>query len=459
MTEQERIQSIIHNGGEHLKNFKKENITYDMSLAAVQSTGDAIRFVPEQFCTKEIYLEACKHGGMNLNRVPERFMSKQMCEFAIESTGLALQYVPKKYQTKELCRKAAIRSAQAYWFIPFDFITPEFVTDVAQHSSYESISSLPESIKKGPFYYELICLDPKFIWYIPRKALTAKIGKAAIKSMGYASTAEAVKSEPELLSRLHTSLYDHEACLCFVTSEFFKKSLGKDIHGNTMWGFNTRDDERAGRFYLAQKYNDTYSLPDMMKWEDVATPFLALNGYYITYVPTEIITEEMCRVAIKSNPNSFKYIPEKYKTKEMCKYAFNKEPFLIEYFPEEYISEKLALRAVKHSGFILNYLPEKYRSKEVCLIAVSDEGHGKIDDVPISVIDKDICLAWLKNSRFEFDPLDKIPKEFWDYEVLYAAVSLDGNELEKVPFNLRDEAMCLAAVKRDNHAAKYVPKA
>lgn len=41
MTEEERIQSIKKNGGCHLQNFKKENITYDMCLAAVMDDGEA----------------------------------------------------------------------------------------------------------------------------------------------------------------------------------------------------------------------------------------------------------------------------------------------------------------------------------------------------------------------------------------------------------------------------------
>lgn len=460
MTEQERIQSIKSNGGEHLKNFKKENVTYNMCLVAVQSNGEAISYVPEQYRTEEIYQEACKHGGMVLGRVPKEYMSKEICEYAIASTGLALQYVPDAYRTMELCKKAVSCSSQAYWYVPIEYITPEFVVEVAHNSkySYSTISSLPDSLKKSPFYYEVICIEPEFIWHIPRKVLTAKIGKAAIKAMGYTSVAEAVKARPELLSRLHISLYDHEACLNFVKSEYFKESTGKDRYGNWAYGFNTQEDEKNGRFYLDQKYTETYSLPNMMRWADVATPFLALNGYYIVFADERIVTEEMCRVAISSNPHSFEHIPEIFKTKEMCLFAFEKEPFLIKHFPEEYITEELALKAVQHSGFILNDLSDKYKTKEICLIAVSDEGSGKIESVPDSVLDKDIVLAYLHNTRSAVHELKKIPQQLWDYDVCLAAVEKDGSDLQYVPAEYLDYNMCIHAVRKSGSASKYVPQ-
>lgn len=42
MTEAERIQSIVKNGGRHLMTFKEKNITYSMCLAAVKNDGTAI---------------------------------------------------------------------------------------------------------------------------------------------------------------------------------------------------------------------------------------------------------------------------------------------------------------------------------------------------------------------------------------------------------------------------------
>ena len=457
MTEQERISSIRTYGGQYIKRFNEKNITYEMCLVAVQSDGKAIDFVPEQYRTKEVYLEACKNNGLMITKVPDSIISEEFYVCAVESNGNALKYIPLERRTKELCKKAAIVSPESYKFIPIDFVTAEFVVDVAQKGKYESVSSLPNSRKNNTFYFELVSLDPEFVWYIPRKALSAKLGKIVIKGMGFSSAAEAVKAKPELLSRLHVSLYDHDACLAFVESDYYKNSHGKDRYGSPMYGFNTQDDDEKGRLYLAQKYTETYSLPDMMKWPDVATKLLNLSGGYIRFIKKDIITEDICLRAIDSFRYALGWIPKEYRTQRICLYAFDRDPSNIEYFPVEYITEELVLRAVKHSGFLLKEVPEHFRTKEVCLIAVSDRGRGRIEDVPETVLDKEIILSYFQNTQWGFQQLKVVPEEMKDYDVCLAAVKSDGSNLQYVPNIYYDYNMCLSALNRTPNAYEQIP--
>ena len=104
MTEQERIESIKKNGGQHLKNFKKENITYSMCLEAVSLDGTALYYVPEEFKDEQMYIAACSQNGEMLFHVPEKWINKQLCEKAVKTYGDALKYVPLEYKTYELCK-------------------------------------------------------------------------------------------------------------------------------------------------------------------------------------------------------------------------------------------------------------------------------------------------------------------------------------------------------------------
>ena len=458
MTEQERIESIKKNGGRHLQNFKEENITYEMCLVAVKRDGAALLFVPEKFRTKEIYLEACKTWGRALSIVPETFYSNEIFTNAVKADGLALQFVPIESRSKEICLWAILDNAKAYAFVPVERITPEFVTSVAENNYYESISNLPKQFKNHDFYYELICLDPEFIWYIPRNALSAKIGKAYIEKMGFDSAADAVKARPELLSRLHKTLYDHDSCLNFVQSDYFNDSWIPDYTQLPPCGFNTDADEEKGRLYLHNNFTETFSLPDIMKWPDVSIYILKHRGDYIKYAAPEIINEEMCKVAVATTYYALEDIPERFRTKEICMIAFEKSPFSIQYFPIEYITEDLVIRAVKHSGFALGDIPEEFRTKEACLIAVSDNGHVHIKDVPSNIIDKEICLTWLKNADFEVFPLDNIPDAIKDNDIYLAAVALYGEDLKNVPPENITQEMCDIAVKRSYRAFEYVPE-
>ena len=370
----------------------------------------------------------------------------------------SLKDVPVNLLTEELCKKAVIQSAKELNNVPFAFMTPSFVVEVARQSTYDCVRFVPEAFRKSAFYYELVCLDPEFIWYIPRKALTAKIGKAVIKGMGYSTTAEAVKAKPALLSRLHCSLYDHETCLSFVMSDYFKNSCGEDQDGNPMIGFNTEEDRKAGRIYLGEKYTETYSLPHMMKWPDVAIMLLAINGVYISFVDQAVLTEEMCLAAIESNPYAFRYLPPRFQTEKVCVHAFENDPDLIRWFPEEYITEQVALKAVENSGYNLEYLPDKYKTKKICLIAVSDASYSIIKYVPFSVLDKEIVLAYLRNASSGPSILQMIPKTVWDYDVCLAAVEKAGRDLQFVPQEFIDEKMCLHAVQNCSGACEFVPE-
>ena len=383
-------------------------------------------------------------------------MSYEQWLASIRNSESTLKDVPDEYLTDELCKEAVIQSPQEFKYVPPMLITPLFVAEVAKHSTYDCVSFVPETFRNSSFNYDLVCLDPKFIWHIPRKALTAKIGKAAIKELGYSTTAEAVKARPELLSRLHTSLYDHETCLCFVQSDLFKNSHRKDQYGNLDSGFNTEEDRKNGRLYLNEQYSETYSLPHLMRWPDVIIPVLAFNGIYIAFVKSEIVTKEMCISAIESNPYSLRYIPPGLLTEKLVLLAFEKDPFLIRHIPQEFITEEMALKAVECSGNNLEYIPDKYKTRQVCLLAVNN--NADIEDVPAAIVDKELAQAFLENSSSCFQILQKIPKEIWDYDICLKAVEKAGRDLQYVPAEFIDYNMCFSAAQNTSSAVDYIPE-
>lgn len=440
MTEKERIQAIIDYGGGHLKKFKSEYRTYALCLAAVKDSAEALDYVPEKYRTEEIYQEACKHGGWVLNQVPEEYMNYEICQYAVMSYGDALKYVPEKYKNRDIYLKAVICSPESYRLVPIELLSPEFVVEVAQNSSFESIEKLPKALKNNQFYFKLMQLDSNFIWTLPKKSLTAEICKAAITSMGFETTADAIKETPKLLSRLHTSLYDHETSLAFVQSKFFLEAVG-----NKRYGFNTDSDDKNGRFYIYPNYSDTYSLPHMMKWEDVVRMLIKINGSFLEYAKKSIITEELCLIAIENNSRAFLSLPMKLRTKKVCNLAFQKDSSNIMAFPIEFITSELVAKAVQTDSYIITDLPDQFKTKEICLHVAKE--NGSLSGIPETMLDREIFLAWLRNSTYEYRPLSKIPEEMWDYDICLAAVNLDREELYRVPTNLIDARMILMATK------------
>ena len=120
--------------------------------------------------------------------------------------SLDLRTIPEGEKTKEICLAALIEDSIFFPFVPQKLITPEFVIEVVKNSSADAILHLPKEYRNSSFFLELVKLYPDIIWALPRKNLTAKIGKMTVQKMGYEKTADAVKDKPVLLSRLHTTL-------------------------------------------------------------------------------------------------------------------------------------------------------------------------------------------------------------------------------------------------------------
>ena len=174
MTEEERIMAIRESGGQYLKELKPENITYTL------------------------------------------------CFEAVSIEGTALQFVPQEYLTEEMCFNAVCTDPQAFRFVPEDILTPEFCAKVISQKEESWIRSLPDSNKNTSFYMAILDIVPKVFWYLPKRNRTASVCRKALRNMGFNSTAEAVHCVPQIFGLLHPALYDHDSCLEFVKSEYFK---------------------------------------------------------------------------------------------------------------------------------------------------------------------------------------------------------------------------------------------
>ena len=453
MTEAERIQSIKNNGGRHLQNFKEQNITYAMCLTAVELDGTAFYMVPEQFRTEEIYKLACKTYGSILHAVPNEYMSKEICEYAVSSDGLAVEYVPEKFKTREMFLLAARNNPLVMQKMPVEYLDAEFCIAVVEKYGNTAISSLPKTHKNGQFYVLLLEKKPDLLWYIPKTGHTAIVCKTAIKAMGYASTADAVKDNPSLLSQLHTSLYDYDTCYTFASSEFFDKATQGDSHG-----YNTDSDSEKGMLYLQQKYEDHYSLKHILRWEDVCLMVVGRLPETIRYISSKILTYEMCLIAVKKSHRAFYHVPDEFKTEEICLLAFEKEPHHLERFPKEIITYDLCLEGVRRSGYLLRRIPREFVTYETCIEAVKRQGHI-LENVPEELLDEEMCLTGLRNLQgLGYAILGKIPEKNRTYSVCLQAVSVDSGSFEYVPDEHKTYELCLAAAQHSGSSVKNLPE-
>ncbi|SCX09575.1 protein of unknown function [Lachnospiraceae bacterium YSD2013] len=353
--------------------------------------------------------------------------------------------IQDKYITEEQCKKAVLNDIDEYKSIPLKFITPKFVAEVAKATAAETISYIPKELKTKEFYVELVKYYPELIWNIPKNMHTAGVCRAAIDVMGYKSTAEAITVNPELLSQLHTSLYDYDSCLAFVNSDFFAQSLEKAKKDRHFCGFNRESDEEKGLFYINERFNNPYSLKHMLRWPDVCEKMVQLHPMVIKFAKEEALTSEVCAVAMNIDIDAFKYIHDKFKTEKVCEEAIDKRDYLINFFPERLLTYDKCFEAVRSGKMYLWNVPKKFVSKEICIEAVKVDG-TTLYKVPAGILDKDICLAAVRHGIPNNNILREVPDEFKDFDVCLEAVKYSARNLEYVPKEQLNYDICYAAV-------------
>lgn len=451
--EEKRIDSIRQNGGCHLQNFKEKNITYAMCLVAVENDGYALRFVPEKFKTEEIYRAACKSCGSVLTSVPKEFLCKEIYELAVASCGGMIDFVPEEYLSKDMYLSAACNDPLIMQKMPSNYLTTDFCIEVIKIKGKAAISSIPKAFKTGKFYLPLVEAIPEMIWYIPKTGRTSAVCKAAVKGLGYKSTADAIKDKPKLLCKLHTALYDYETSLSFVASELFLKAVE-----NKSYGYNTSSDDENGMLYLNHDYDDHYSMKHLLRWEDICLLILEKMPLAIRYVSEDILTQEMCNLAVAKNHRAFNFVPEKYKTYDLCIMAFKQEPHHIERIPDKFHTYELWLDGVGRSGYLLRITPKEYLTRELCMKSMERLG-SEIRYVPKDVMDEELCLTALHNlGGASYQILRDIPEEYRTYAVCLAAVQADSGSFNHVPVAHRTYELCLAAAKKSPSSVKDIPE-
>lgn len=437
MTEQERIKSIMKNGGMHLQTFKRENITYDMCVAAVTQSGWAIAFVPKEYLSAEIYALSCRTCGDTLRLVPPEQITKEMCMDAVQADAEALKYVPEQFCSEELYFAAALRNPKAFRYTPIELLRPEFCSKVIEKHGNNAIDDLPAALRNTSFYIQLVALRPQVLWCIPKKNRTKAVCKQALDAGWNGSLQQAVKEKPEFLSLVPPNMYDHEACLEFVQSAYFHDSLTVAYYRSCM-SFENGDLVLHGGYH--------FNMSKLFQWHDVCMIAVKYHFGFLHYTPEKVITQELCWEAVRGDAESFRSVPPAFRPKELCMYAFERNKWAIENIPEEFITEPMCHEAVERSGSLLEYVPDKFKTKDLCKKAITNNGLGNTHSfIPDRIMDEELVLMCIKHDH---TLLSQIPDHLRTSDVCQVAVEEDRRNLQYVPDEIITYDIVKTAVKR-----------
>ena len=190
-------------------------------------------------------------------------------------------------------------------------------------------------------------------------------------------------------------------------------------------------------------------------WSILEPICLWLND--LQFIPEELRTPELCKLAVQQNGDSLFYISKKHRTKELCELAVKQNGKSLIDVPLKYRTKELCELAVKKNGNALSEVPntfwKKYRDYTMCLEAVKNNGWA-LQYVPDKCIDYNLCLEAVKQNG---ESIKHVPEENINYSLCFNAVKNNGLAIYYVPDELKTEELCKLAVKQNEKSFHYIP--
>jgi hypothetical protein len=182
------------------------------------------------------------------------------------------------------------------------------------------------------------------------------------------------------------------------------------------------------------------------------------NGGSLKYIKKELITPELCLMAVNRLGPNIGFVPDEIITDELRKMAIKQDFFSIMYIPQKDRTPELCEFIVRNNGYNLAMLHECHRTKDICDIAFQNNVRA-FQFIPRDFITQEICEAYI-NSRSEYwnEGLKNVPKKFITQEMCETAVKQHAGDFEFVPQRFITKEMCETAVKRDGNLIRFVPE-
>lgn len=357
-------------------------------------------------------------------------------KLAVEQSCNAIRYV--KYQTEDICMIALKKSKSMIVHI------------------------LPINRTYNICMYASECKDPYILKYIPENILDYDMCVNAIKNNGFSISCVPQK---------------------FKTFELIEIAITENP-------------------YVIKELSEAEQLPHMIKnvvenkgdclqyvinkTENICMSAIINDGFAIRYIPHEILTLEMCMIAIKTNTELYDFYVKNKKNKacinnlcqkglsmrciqgqaeKICHIAYdkfndqslhimgiNRIPSSLRFIKKEYRTEHINELAVKNDGTVLKYIDKDQQTDKICEIA--------IDQNPVAILHVANKTFALCKRAFE---IDRFTAEFFPHDVIDKMLDDVINLISEYPLMIRclskeqqTEEICINTVKRSPKALKYI---
>lgn len=193
-----------------------------------------------------------------------------------------------------------------------------------------------------------------------------------------------------------------------------------------------------------------------------------INPLNLPYVPKDILTQEICDEALKTDFSIIKDIPKRLLNNELVRELLINDPNLIKYVPVGYIDRNLLEELIDMNPFIIRlvtttFLDELSNEKIVSAISnviISDNfKYDGIWDYIFNKIDKK-CLDRIIDKIIDVNPIKvmDLPLKYVSAKSARKIVEKDPYLITHIPDKYINQEMCESIVLKYPQLISYIPK-
>lgn len=165
------------------------------------------------------------------------------------------------------------------------------------------------------------------------------------------------------------------------------------------------------------------------------------NNMSLAFIPKEYLSMHLCEEAVKLDPHAIRHIPQKYfKDEYFCSKIILYAPELLETIPQNFLTEKVCMSVVVANSELLGKLPMEKRTLNVCECAIEYE-----------------TVLWDGEHGYS-SVLRYVPETLRNQSLCMRAVRTWYEALEFVPEHVLTDAMCITGLMQSPLAITYIPK-
>ena len=393
-----------------IKYFESQFVTTEMCNNVVKTNYKLLIYLPAERVAEmdpQIIMDALKINGNLIENVPNP--TYEMCLVAVTNEPNAIYNIKDKPQ--EIIMMLASKDPKFYHLLEeidededklLNMINeyPTFypkIKNKSQKLSDFAVTKFPSMIQHVPQEYQTedLCLKavtamPSTLRFIINQ--TPKICERSVQISGI--SLQYVKNKTKELDEI--AVNNDPFAIEFAqeqTEDLCLKALYKDIR---VLDCITIVSENIIKFVIEKK-------PELIKQAFEFCP--------------EVVTEEICIIAVKQNGLLLKVIQIPYRTKSVCQFAVTNNPYALEFVPIEHKTNYIILLAIGKNGHTIQFVENQIDS--FSLIAVRNQPNAlryiknQTEEICMTALEKDIlAFEYINNKTPElcFYAVNKEPR-------------------------------------------------